>query len=300
MPKYFPPNKPPRAPVTKTPATIEEQLAKLRQRGCVIEDEAFAAETLKNINYFRLAYYFAIFLEDKSRYKDGTSFNKVLGIYDFDRRMRNLLLEVLEEIEIALRAHCSNFHAMKYGATGYLNADTFGKNHKHQPFLSRIDRLLDANSDSGMVTHYVRKYNGAFPLWTIMELFSFGSLNMFFSDLKPADKSEIADTFYDCASGTLENWLQCLSDLRNHCAHYHRLYGNVPGAPPKTPADAPRRFTDSVYDYIYVMKRLYRRPDSWKNGFCKQLGRLVFDFEQDVDLAMLGFPENWREELLVD
>ena len=37
----------------KLPATVDEQIGKLRERGCIVEDEEFARETLTDINYFR-------------------------------------------------------------------------------------------------------------------------------------------------------------------------------------------------------------------------------------------------------
>ena len=49
----------------KTPATIKQQIEILRQRGCIIDDEEYARKCLTNINYYRLAYYFAPFLERK-------------------------------------------------------------------------------------------------------------------------------------------------------------------------------------------------------------------------------------------
>ena len=45
----------------KIPATIKEQVQKLRDRGCVINDEKLAEQTLTYINYFRLSDYFAPF-----------------------------------------------------------------------------------------------------------------------------------------------------------------------------------------------------------------------------------------------
>lgn len=276
-------------PKEKLPATVEEQLAKLKERGCAVEDESFALTTLRDINYFRLAHYFSLFLQEDGKYKEGTKFKEVLRVYDFDRRLRNLLLEVLEEIEIALRAHCSNYHAIKYGATGYLNAGNFSHVHKHQSFLSKIQRLIDSNDDSEMVQHYIKKHDGQFPLWVIMELFSFGGLNMFFSDLKPGDKMDISKKYYGLSSGTLELKLRMMSDLRNHCAHYHRLYdwemGDLHSG------------EGSVFEYIMIMKELYRRPDKWRDGFLRQFRRLYFDYKDIVDLTLLGFPENWLDIL---
>lgn len=273
----------------KLPATVEEQVEKLKERGCIIEDEEFARATLSDINYFRLAHYFSLFLEKEGRYREGTDFEQVIRVYDFDRRLRNLLIEVLEEIEIALRAHCSNFHAIKYGATGYLNADTFSHVHKHPVFLSRIQRLIDTNRDSEMVQHYLKKHDGEFPLWVIMELFSFGGVNQFFADLKPQDKMEISKKYYGVSSGTLELKLRMMSDFRNHCAHYHRLYdwemGDLHSA------------EGSVFEYIVIMKEIYRRPHKWREGFLRQFRRLYYDYKDIVDLGMLGFPENWLEAL---
>ena len=43
-----------------------------------------------------------------------------MKVYDFDRVLRRMLMAYLEEIEISMRAIISNYHAMKYGALGYL------------------------------------------------------------------------------------------------------------------------------------------------------------------------------------
>ena len=106
----------------KTPATIKQQIEILRQRGCIIDDEEYARKCLTNINYYRLAYYFAPFLERKGKYRDGTTFEQIMKVYDFDRVLRRMLMTYLEEIEISMRAIISNYHDMKYGALGYLNA----------------------------------------------------------------------------------------------------------------------------------------------------------------------------------
>lgn len=273
----------------KLPATVTEQLAKLKERGCIVEDEDFALETLTNINYFRLAHYFSLYLQEDGKYREGTKFNEVLRVYDFDRRLRSLLMGTLEEIEIALRAHCSNYHAIKYGATGYLSAEAFSHVHNHKAFLSRISRLIESNEDSEMVQHYLRKHGGQFPLWVIMELFSFGGLNMFYADLKPSDKMDISKRLYNTSSGDLEMKLRKMSDFRNHCAHYHRLYdwemGDLHSG------------EGTVFEYILVMKELYRQPFKWRDGFLRQFRRLYFDYKDIVELSMLGFPENWLDIL---
>ena len=51
----------------------------------------------------------------KGKYRDGTTFEQIMKVYDFDRILRRMLMTYLEEIEISMRAIISNYHAMKYG-----------------------------------------------------------------------------------------------------------------------------------------------------------------------------------------
>jgi len=41
----------------KPPTTYEQQIEKLRSRGCIIQDEASAAAILSKVNYYRLTAY---------------------------------------------------------------------------------------------------------------------------------------------------------------------------------------------------------------------------------------------------
>ena len=199
----------------KTPATIKQQIEILRQRGCIIDDEEYARKCLTNINYYRLAYYFAPFLERKGKYRDGTTFEQIMKVYDFDRVLRRMLMTYLEEIEISMRAIISNYHAMKYGALGYLNASGFDPHHNHQAFLSKIERLIEANENEEFVKHHKRKYGGIMPVWAAVELFSFGTLTYFLIDMKSADKKDMVSQHFDLNYRTVEDRMLCLSDLRN-------------------------------------------------------------------------------------
>lgn len=282
----------------KNPATIKSQLEKLKSRGCIIEDEKRAEFVLSNINYYRLVHYFSVFLENKSRYREGTSFEKVMRIYDFDRLLRSLLLTALEEVEIALRAHVSNYHALKYGALGYLNDSCFDVHHNHKYFTGKIDRLVETNTGEELVTHHMRKYGGAFPLWVIMELFSFGMLNTFYSDLKVEDKKAIAEKAFGFPYRCVEDWIHCLSDLRNMCAHYNRLYANTLDNIPKQPPNITRALSNTLYDYLIILKQLYPRDETWRTTFIMRLEMLIMEYNDAIELEHIGFPENWRDELV--
>ena len=282
----------------KIPTTIDEQIKKLQERGCVIEDVEYARETLKYINYFRLSNYFEPFSVNKSQYEEGTSFEKIMQIYDMDRKLRSILIAALEEIEIALRACISNFHALKYGALGYLNPNTFTHSHNHTSFISKMNYLVDCNEDREFVKHYNVKYSGKFPLWVMCELFSFGTLAFFFKDMHSADKKTIANDYYGCSPSEMDNWIFCLNELRNYCAHYNRLYGNSFPIEPKTPKNFEPRLKPDVFGYMIVMKQLYHDRENWNERVVKPITRMLKKNSSIIRLSDIGFPENWERLLM--
>lgn len=90
----------------KPPITICEQVALLKSRGLIIDDEMRATHWLETTSYYRLSGYMYPFLADKERhiYKRGAKFDDVIGLYLFDRELRLLVFGAIEKIEVAVRA----------------------------------------------------------------------------------------------------------------------------------------------------------------------------------------------------
>ncbi len=283
----------------KLPSTIKQQIAKLKERGCIVKDEKYAEETLKYINYFRLSNYFKPFSVSKDRYEEGTTFENIMRVYEIDRRLRSILIAALEEIEIALRAAISNYHALKYGALGYLNATNFDFRHNHNSFCGKIRHLVEANEDREFVKHYNNKYRGDFPLWVIMELFSFGTLAFFYKDMHNSDKKELADEFYHCSSSELDNWIFCMNELRNYCAHYNRLYGNTFPVEPKTPRGLDYELEPNVFGYMMVMKQVYHNADDWNTKVVQPIAKMIKRNSDVIRLSHIGFPDDWEDQLIM-
>lgn len=281
----------------KIPATPDEQIKKLRERGCVIRDEKLARETLKYINYFRLSFYFVPFSISKNKYEEGTTFEKILRIYEFDKKLRSILIAALEEVEITLRAAISNYHALKYGALGYLNPSSFDRSHNHQNFVTRINHLIETNEEREFVKHYEKRHNGKFPLWVAMELFSFGTLAFFFKDMHNSDKKTLANDFFGCSPSEMDNWIFCLNELRNYCAHYNRLYGNTFPVQPRTPRGVEPELENNVFGYIIVLKQLYHDKTNWNERVVKPISRLLRKNSDVIRLSDLGFPDGWETRI---
>lgn len=281
----------------KPATTFDEQLEKIKKRGCVVGDDEWAKDILKQINYYRLTAYFLPYKEPDETYAEGTTFNNMYRTYEFDRKLRHLLFSAIEEIEIMLRAQLSYYHAHKYGALGYEDENNFNNRHNHMTFMSQVADDIKHNQNKLAVKHHNEFYGGKFPIWVVIELFTVGQLSFFYSDMIRADKKAIAKDLYKTTDTNLTSWLKCFTELRNNCAHYSRLYNSNLISVPATPKDVPYTLKRKVFDYIMVLKFLYYDPIKWKNEFVVSLENLIDEYENSIDLKRIGFPDDWRSIL---
>lgn len=81
--------------------TPKQHIELLKNRGLNITDEQKAANYLTNIGYFRLSAYFYPLLETPKEnhiYKPSASFDNVMNLYRFDRKLRRILFNEIEKI----------------------------------------------------------------------------------------------------------------------------------------------------------------------------------------------------------
>lgn len=277
---------------TKRPTTYDEQIERLKARGCIISDENFCKEKLEAINYYRLTAYFLPFKADKENYVDGTSFHQVYRIYEFDRKLRAILFSAVEEVEIYLRSRFAYFHAHKYGATGYLDPQNFSEKHNDKKFKKNIEREIDSNRQVLFVKHHLETYGGIFPIWVISELFTFGMLSYFYNDLKTPDQKQLATELYKTTPKNLISWLRCCTDLRNICAHYGRLYFRIF---PAIPAGMQMRDSAKrrLWGTIMALRAIYPDSQKWNCEVLTALEALFDEYAGDINLYHLAFPADW-------
>lgn len=281
----------------KRPTSIEEQINKIAERGCDIGSRNFAHKVLSEINYYRLTAYFLPFKTENDMYINGTSLETVYNIHEFDCELRRLCFSILEKIEIMLRVKISYYHAQKYGALGYLCNDNFNKYHDAEKFSEHISRTIKNNENQPFVKHHIEKYGSKFPIWVIIELFTFGEISRFYSDMKTADKKKIADQICGSTYTNAKSWLVCLTDFRNYCAHSSRLYYTVFTSKPVTPDKMKYTLQKRVFDYIMLLKFFYPDKDKWQDNFLNPLKSLLKKYENYINLRHMGFPKNWEELL---
>lgn len=273
----------------KKPTTYSEQIEKIEARGCIIYDKERCCEILSSVGYYRFSAYFLPSKKQDGRYEDGTTFEHVYRLYEFDRKLRNILFAIIEDIEIYMRSKLSYFHAHKYGALGYLNPANFGKKHDGKAFADIISDEIKHNSEVQFVKHHINQYEGQFPLWVAMELFTFGMLSKFYGDMKTSDKKELFGVKYESVS----SWLRCCTDLRNICAHYGRLYYRKFTAIPKN-LNLDAENERSLWGVVLTVKELNSSNEKWNAEVVLKLAALFEEYRDDIDLRHISFPDNWE------
>lgn len=280
----------------KPPTKFKEQVELYKSRKMHIEDSEYAEKTLQRINYYRLSAY-GLTLKDpliKDEYVAGASFNKMLSLYEFDRRLRLLLLGALETIEIAFRTHISYEIAHKIGPTGYRKKEHFLNETFHQVSLTELDSLIDKSRKGELfVEHHFKKYDGVFPIWAAIEVTSFGFLSKFYRNLNEDLKRRISKSYYNVPYLYMESWLQTLSNIRNVCAHYGRLYNKHLTFKPRLFKEEAKQFSNRhTYAAIFITARLLTKTEG--SRFITDLDALISEYEEDIDFAHIGFPSNWK------
>lgn len=282
----------------KPPLKYEEQLEKLKKRGCIINDDKKCISILKSINYYRLSAYFLPFKLDNGNYKEGLSFERVFSIYEFDRKLHGILFNALEETEIFFRSKIAYFHAHKYGALGYMDKANFSvKAELHENFIENFKREIENNKNILFVKHHIDKYGGEFPIWAASEMFTFGMLSKFFANMTCQDRENLSNDIYKTNPKFVGSWLRCCTDLRNICAHYGRLYFRIFSAAPSGIDNLEEKSKRKLFGAILSLKKLYPFKDKWDNETLKKLMSLVDEHKSDIDLEHIGFSYNWIEEL---
>lgn len=187
----------------------------------------------------------------------------------------------------------------KYGVLGYLERDNFSNSDYHNMFLDDIEEEVRRNSKAPFVRNFRQNYEpDKLPIYALVEVFSFGTLSKFYKNMLNQDKKIVAKTF-GVGYTYLESWLESLSYVRNICAHYGRLYNAKLS---KTPI-LYKEYTEAkignnrVFGALLCMKQLLKDDTHW-NQYVNAIETLIKKYEK-VDVKTMGFPNNWKELLMI-
>jgi abortive infection bacteriophage resistance protein len=293
----------------KPSTTVEEQIAIMRNRGLVIDDEIDAKQHLMFIGYFRLAGYALPFQLNYNEsgthtFLPNVRFEDIVDLYTFDRELRLLVIDALERLEVAVRATISQVMSERLGPHWYLLRESFVPSFDHDEFLKHLKNEIGHDHArksvrQTFIQHYYDKYTDpqSPPSWMIFEVLSLGSVSKVFKNITRENQKPIANV-YGLDSSIFSSWLHALSYLRNLAAHHQRLWNRKYTIRPMVAkkvandlATQDRFYAQAVM--IQVLLETIAPTSDWGLNLTE-----LFEKFPSVDIKRMGFPNAWSKRAL--
>lgn len=307
---------------TKRPLTLQQQIAKLKSRGLLFDDEQLAERYLTYISYYRLRAYTYPFQDNITPDADhkfvsaDIRFSDIIDLYCFDRRLRSLMFNAIEKIEVAVRARMVQVYSETTGNSHWFSDETLYKS------LPKTDRNGNATtafallmkdiegevnrSNEDFIKHYYNKYDNPPipPAWMTLEVLSLGTLSKLYQLLKKSpEKKAIAKGFGLNDDRIFANWLHAIAVWRNCCAHHSRVWNRRSIINIQLPTNADNPFLDrqtsrtihpnKVFTALCCIKYISNiiSPDS---DLKRNILAIIGDGGNLLSLDEMGFPKNWK------
>lgn len=321
----------------KPAITVIEQIALLKTRGLSIHDEKRAACFLQAVSFFRLTPYmrpWQIPGESVHRFRPGIRFRQITNLYEFDRRLRLLVMDAIERTEVAIRAAVSNHMGPAHGTHWYLQPSLFKTSYNHARLLQtienvqhkaqddfrreieRIERRTDTDSahkaalkqrraQESYARHYALTYDtpALMPGWAMQEELTFGDLSHLYSGLaRDSDRKAIAKQLH-LPAPLLASWLHTLTIVRNICAHHARLWNRELGIRPEHPKQLhfswPKYLDRNapltrIAIVLAILHHLMQQTSP--NTQWHQRLRELFNEFSTIPRQAMGLPNDWQNE----
>ena len=313
--------------------TFDEQLKLLESRGMLVTERDSSLSYLERIGYYRLsAYWYPFrvfsFSQDSNTGKitskatdvfaENTQFVNAVELYIFDKKLRLLVLDALERIEVSLRVDMA-YLLGKQDAFAHQNIHCFHKKFAHkntrnprknsfEVWQEKYSGLL-SRSKEDFVKHYREKYDGNLPIWVAVEIWDFGAMSQLFSLMKVPDQSAIAVKYGISDFRVFASWLRSLNYLRNLSAHHSRLWNRNIIDQPKLPEKGEVEWCDDFIgkpDLIakpFLLLAITRHllkvvcPNtSWDERLKAHLNDFPSSYtEKNLSIDDMGASRNWKK-----
>jgi len=296
----------------KPALTFQQQLDQLKNRGMVVNNEEKALKDLSCISYYRLsAYWYPFKLRNDStsevidQFVPGTQFEQAIELYEFDRKLRLLVIDAIERVEIMVRTKVTYHLGHTYGAFAHADPTNFHPKFNHVKWLQKLEDEIIQSKDV-FITHYKNKYEGfpTIPIWMLTEVMSMGSLSVCYAGLQNndklgvQDKKVIADQF-NIHYKRLEDWLHTLTYIRNICAHHSRLWNRELAIRPDQSKEIHWRApitpcNDRIFYILLILRYMLRFNNNGEN-WVKQISQVIEPIANVNKWRIaMGMPANWK------
>ncbi len=292
----------------KEPLSFEEQADRMLDRGLMADRDALI-QRLSVVSYYRLSGYLYPFRKpDSDEYISGTSLKIIWDRYCFDRRLRMLMLDAIERVEVAIRTQLIYHFSHEYGAFGHCDERHF-PNLKIESYIELRENLIveTSRSKEGFKQHFFNKYGDAhknLPVWMVSELMSMGSLLTLLKGIEGRLAGKVSAHF-EMPDELLLSWLRSLYAARNICAHHSRLWNRVLGYPPGLPqknkypnwhlknANGKNLLLNDRVGILLMICHTFLKQISPTSQWQQRVNQLFAEYPE-IPVKDMGLPEDWN------
>lgn len=287
--------------------TPANQLVKLLQaRGLIINDSLKAERYILNIGYYRLSAYMYPLLsypKEKHLFKPGKNFSQLLYLYRFDKKLRLLIFNEIEKIEIAIRSCIVNTVSDVLQDPFWITNNLYFTNQaKYNKTMLLINNELE-HSKEDFILHFKDKYSNPHPpAWILSEILPFGVLTNIFSNIKETRIKKQIALHFNLQLKPFESWLTIITLTRNACCHHARVWNKQNSILPMEPKNITKPWITipvsklRIYYDLCIIK-WFLNCISPNNTLTTKIINLLKQFPT-IDIKAMGFPDNWQEEPL--
>lgn len=292
----------------KAPLSIDQQITLLEERWLIFNNKTTAKDYLGRISYYRFSWYSRLFYKDENHnFIEWIEFKQISELYNFDKDLRSKLLEILELIEVSFKTVLINVLSTKYWSHRFMDEKHFASPQAYKSSKRLIDKWLDEKrKDNIFIKHYQEQYTKPSypPSWMIFQLFAFWDTGNVYKSLSQKNKKLVSKE-YDLDKHNLESRIDCLSYLRNMCAHsdrvrnrkmikkvnireYEKLFASCKGDDDYV--------IDSLWTYIIVIMYFVRKLIPADNVWIQQFIKFIKNHNK-IDIARMWFPATREDEI---
>ena len=295
-----------RIPFQKTHTNAHDLVRLLQSRGLSVNDTAKAESYIEYIGYYRLSAYMYPLLQipkEQHRYKPNTSFSQVMMLYRFDKKLRLLIFNEIEKIEVAVRSAIVNAGCeMTNDPFWMTDSRNFIDARKFQHTMDLINTEL-RRSREDFIVHFKETYSDPYPpAWILAEVLPFGVITNIYSNIKaPRIKKRVSQKF-GLQVAPFESWLTIVALTRNSCCHHARVWNKQNTIRPMMPNRMSGRWitlqTNPMRTYFDLcIIKYFLNVLSPQNDMTDKLKTLLIS-SPGIDAVAMGFPRGWESEPL--
>jgi abortive infection bacteriophage resistance protein len=218
----------PLIPYNKPHATPTARITHLRGKGLLIRHPNIAAKEIEIIGYERLRIYFLSRRQTNILGKPfipNTTYRDIISLYECDVKLRDACFLAVGQFELLLRNAISEALSIQYGSHPYYEIMAYKNPQANLEAIQTFVRTYQKSGDP-RAKYYKEKYSRPVmpPIWIMKEFLTFGSASYIYQRLESSIRTTVATQFGVNTDRVFTQWMECLVDLRNGCAHHDRLF----------------------------------------------------------------------------